>query len=390
MPMKKPSLILLTLYLSIAAIGAMIITPALPAIAVTFGITQGFAEWVVSIYILGYGLGQLIHSPLSNRYGRKKALRYGMWVGLLSTLIGLLAIHEHWFGLYLLSRLLAALGLSAGLVLSMAMIKDSYDENAARKAFSLVVMNFAFIPFIAIATGGILSTHFGWVSTQYIFLLLIALFILLLPQLPETHLLEKRRHLSFVAIIRNYLQLFTHKDYLFLMLIYCMAASISYLFNGLAPIIGIKTLHMTPQNYSFYSILTSCGFILGAMASNKLAHRYSARTLILSGLLITLGANIITLTLFTTHAVNILSLFLPAVIGFCGASLVTPNASMRALSMIHDHASGAAILNTSALVVTSVLLTVAGHFIEKNAIALPISIILVVSIGLLLLPLAKK
>ncbi|MSP53863.1 MAG: MFS transporter [Gammaproteobacteria bacterium] len=390
MLIKKPSLILLTLYISIAAIGAMLITPALPAIAITFAVTQGVAEWVISIYILGYGLGQLIHSPLSNRYGRKKILAYGMLVGLLSTLIGLLAIYAHLFMLFLLSRFFAAIGLSAGLVLSMAMIKDSYDEASARKAFSIVVMNFAFVPFIAIAAGGILSTHFDWISTQYVFLFLIVIFILFSSKLPETHLVENRTQLSFVETFKNYLQLFTHKDYLVLMLIYCMAASISYLFNGLAPIIGIKALHMTPQNYSFYSILTSCGFILGAISSNKLAHRYSARTLILSGLLITLGANIVTLILFSAHAINILTLFLPAMLGFCGASLVTPNASMRALSMIKDHASGAAILNTSALVVTSFLLTVAGHFIEKNPIALPISIILVVSTGLLILASAKK
>lgn len=68
-------------YISIASVSAAMITPALPHIEHTFALSTGTVEWVVSTFLIGYVLGQLIYAPLANVYGRLNALEWGLNIG---------------------------------------------------------------------------------------------------------------------------------------------------------------------------------------------------------------------------------------------------------------------------------------------------------------------
>lgn len=74
-------------YICIASISAAIITPALPHIQNFFHLSNGAVEWVISIFLLGYVIGQLIYGPIANRYGRIKALRIGLTFNITGILI---------------------------------------------------------------------------------------------------------------------------------------------------------------------------------------------------------------------------------------------------------------------------------------------------------------
>ena len=60
-------------YICVASFSAAIITPALPQIQTVFHLTQGNLNWVVTIFLIGYMIAQLIYTPLENRYGRLNA-----------------------------------------------------------------------------------------------------------------------------------------------------------------------------------------------------------------------------------------------------------------------------------------------------------------------------
>jgi MFS family permease len=59
----------------VVALDARIITPILPAIATSLGVTTGEAGIAVTAYTLGYGILQLGRGPLSDRYGRVRVVR---------------------------------------------------------------------------------------------------------------------------------------------------------------------------------------------------------------------------------------------------------------------------------------------------------------------------
>ena len=81
--LSQSKIVLLLSYITIASISAAIITPGLPLIEHSYELGHGALEWVISIYLLGYMLGQLIYGPLANQFGRLWALRCGLLLNLL-------------------------------------------------------------------------------------------------------------------------------------------------------------------------------------------------------------------------------------------------------------------------------------------------------------------
>jgi DHA1 family bicyclomycin/chloramphenicol resistance-like MFS transporter len=167
---KAPHIISLMLLSAFAAMGAIIMTPALPAIADFFGRSVGATQLAVTSFLLGYALGQLIYGPIANRYGRKIGLYIGIAIATLGSLFSILSSPADSFTLLITGRFLEAIGSSAGLAISFAMINDFYFETQARKITGLLMLAFAIVPGVATAVGGILVQYIGWRACFYFLL----------------------------------------------------------------------------------------------------------------------------------------------------------------------------------------------------------------------------
>ena len=104
--------ILLLSYICIASFSAAIVTPALPQIGSFFHITSSSLSWVVSIFLVGYVIGQLIYGPIANRFGSLNALRSGLVINLIGIIICLIGIESSMYMVILAGRFITALGLS--------------------------------------------------------------------------------------------------------------------------------------------------------------------------------------------------------------------------------------------------------------------------------------
>ena len=71
---------MLLTYISIASASAVIINPALPDIAIEFDLSSGAVEWLVSVFLLDYVLGQIIYVPIAKRYGDVVNLGLGLLI----------------------------------------------------------------------------------------------------------------------------------------------------------------------------------------------------------------------------------------------------------------------------------------------------------------------
>jgi len=118
------------------------ITPALPYIQIFFDLGKGSVEWVVSLFLLGYVIGQLIYAPIANRYGRLTALRTGLFINLLGIVICILSAYFHVFTLLLIGRLITALGAASGLTCTFMLINELLSKEKAKHAMSLAVVSF--------------------------------------------------------------------------------------------------------------------------------------------------------------------------------------------------------------------------------------------------------
>ncbi len=179
LPQKEPHILTLIIMSSFASMGAVIFTPALPEIVQYFKISINHSQLTITLFLLGYALGQLIYGPLANRLGRKSAFYIGILVATIGSIISILSEPLNSFGLLIFGRMLEALGSSAGLVIAFTIINDHYYPQQARRIIAYLMLAFAVVPGIATFIGGLLVSHWHWITCFY-FLLIYGL-ILIIP-----------------------------------------------------------------------------------------------------------------------------------------------------------------------------------------------------------------
>ena len=179
------------------AIDAML--PALPSIGEALGVgEENRRQLVITAYLLGFGVAQLIYGPLSDRYGRKGLLVISLaFYGVFGLLAGIASS----FTLLLAARAMQGVAAAATRVLVVAVVRDRYQGSGMARIMSIVMIVFMIVPVLAPSFGqGVLAIA----TWRHIFILLgvygavLALWILL--RLPETLPRERRRRLSVRAI----------------------------------------------------------------------------------------------------------------------------------------------------------------------------------------------
>ncbi len=208
--MTKPALpflefiILVAILFSLIAFGTDSMLPAFPEIALDLGLKNpNQAQLVLSSFVLGSGVGQLVTGPISDAFGRKPVITAGILVFIAACVM---AYFVQSLELMLLARFIQGLGISAPRTVTIAMVRDLFSGRMMARVMSFAMAIFVIVPAVAPSIGQLLFMTFGWRSIFIAFILfsLFGLSWLNLRQ-PETLAAENRRKFraaSFLAALR--------------------------------------------------------------------------------------------------------------------------------------------------------------------------------------------
>jgi MFS transporter, DHA1 family, multidrug resistance protein len=104
----------------------------------------------VTAYFLGLAIGQLVHGPLADRFGRRPTLYTGFALYGVGAVLAILAPS---FSLLLLARFVWGLGAAGPRVVTVAVIRDTYDGDRMSRAMSFVMAVFLIVPVLAPTIG---------------------------------------------------------------------------------------------------------------------------------------------------------------------------------------------------------------------------------------------
>jgi DHA1 family bicyclomycin/chloramphenicol resistance-like MFS transporter len=182
-----------TMSLHAMAIDTML--PALPQIGADFGVADGNAlQWVITLFVMATGAGQLVYGPLADRFGRKRVLLGGLVAYVLMSILAGFATDLH---ALLVARVAQGLLVSAGSVVSRSIVRDRYDGATMARVMSTILMVFLLVPIIAPSVGQLLLKVMSWRGLFGFLALngtLVGLWVWM--RLPETLPPERRRPLN--------------------------------------------------------------------------------------------------------------------------------------------------------------------------------------------------
>src|SRR5882762_3141927 len=162
---SRMMLLLLVAMTGVAPISLYLLVPALPMLASTFGRDISIAQMTVSLYMVGIACSQIIMGPLSDRFGRRPVLLFGLGLMVVASAA---CIFAETLPQLIAARFLQALGGASGMVVSRAIIRDLYSRDRISSMISLVIAVMMIAQMLSPLTGGLLETAFGWRSIFYV------------------------------------------------------------------------------------------------------------------------------------------------------------------------------------------------------------------------------
>jgi MFS transporter, DHA1 family, multidrug resistance protein len=185
--------------------------PALPNIASTFHVViANRPQMVLSTFLIGFGVGQFVMGPLSDRFGRRPVLLGGMAVYCIASA---LAIAAPSFETLLLARALQGVGTSATRVIATSIVRDCYAGRRMASVVSLAMMVFIAVPVIAPSFGQAVMLLTQW---HGIFVVLMVYGVLALIwsalRMPETLPISERKSLAVRDVLGAFRQTVTNRQ----------------------------------------------------------------------------------------------------------------------------------------------------------------------------------
>ncbi len=247
--------------------------PALPTIQRQLETSAAAAQRTLSAYFIGLALAQLAYGPLSDRFGRRKPLFFGLSLYAASSIGAALAPS---ITILAAMRALQAVGGAAGMVVTRAVIRDLYSGRAAASALSTVILIMGAAPIVAPLLGGVVLDVSGW---RAIFLFLAACGVLGLigvaAVLPET---GTRSRTS--GVVRTYLELLRDGSFLGYTLAGGFGTAALFAYIASYPFVVIELHHVSPSAFGLWFGTNASAYIAVAQLNRLLLRRFSPRELL--------------------------------------------------------------------------------------------------------------
>lgn len=387
--MRKPHLLMLILLISFGVVCSVLFVPALPSIATFFQISNQSAQMTVTLYLLGYALGQLPYGPLSNRFGRIKTLNIGIACQIIGAILCVLSYSIESFYLLLFGRFVTALGASVGLMMSFTLLNDFYSQTEARLLSSKMMMAFAILPGLSLAIGGFLCSYFSWHSCFYFLVFYGFSLLALVHFFLEEPNISRVQSLSIQNITQDFIKILKNKEVILYALLMGGCTAILNIYNTISPFIAIEGLGLSESRFGMLGIVPLLGILLGSLLSNKLDKHFSVRKVIFIGIIIAFTLALTMWFSFNYH-MNEITLFLPMMFVNCGLTLVLSNASVLSSSAATDKANASSIMSFVNLSIATFTMAFVQLMPQGWGTLLPSSMLIVLVVMALILHNTKK
>lgn len=284
------------LFIVLGAIGALtplaidMYLPAMPAIARDLGTTAGSVQLTLTAYTAGFAIGQLLHGPLADSYGRRPVMLLGIF---LFAVASVFSATTH--GIEALTYIRAAQGFAgaAAAVVIQAVVRDMFDREDFARAMSFVTLVVTLAPLVAPLIGGHLAVWFGWRSIFWVLAMFaVVVMAMVVWKVPETLAVENRQPLRFMSTMKNYAQLCRNGQAMGLIFAGAFSFSGMFAFLTAGSFVYIDIFGVTPNQFGYLFALNIIAMIAMTSINGRFVRRVGSHAMLRFGLFIQLLAGV--------------------------------------------------------------------------------------------------
>jgi len=255
--MKKSSnhiylIILLAVLSSVAPMGIDTYIPSIPDIATAFHVGIEKIELSLSIFLIGFSIGQIFGGPISDNYGRRKSSLLGLlgYAFFSFIIIFSSSIYELWF-----YRFMEAFFGGIVVVNASAAVRDRFKGEEAAKVFSLIGTVRSLAPLLAPAIGAFIIHFFSW-KAIFIFLTIYSLLVAfwVYKDLDESFSYVKQN------VLESFKTVLTHKKAMKVMITLALGFSGFFIYISKSSYIFIEHFSISTDMFPFLLVSFTATF----------------------------------------------------------------------------------------------------------------------------------
>ncbi|MFK7823376.1 MAG: multidrug effflux MFS transporter [Oligoflexales bacterium] len=328
---KKLFKFILVLAPSVMTLGmAMdIYIPSVPKMPQSLNTNAGSIQFTLTVFLLGFGLGQLFMGPLCDRYGRRLLGILSAITYIASSLMCAVAVNVE---VLIIARIFQAFGACGTQIVAFAVVKDLLQGKQAVLVINYLKGVMGIAPIVAPIIGAFLDSYFGW-RMSFGFLALFGVLVLSISYfiLSESLPIKSQIPIDY-RLLSRYGRLYGNPQFLIFSACCISAHSVLFCFFSISPHIIISILGFDTTEFSLFFGINAVVFFVSSVVSGKIQIRVGATNTIIYGSSLIFFGGLIMLTFHAFNGLSLLQFLLPSYLASAGVAFVLGNAMAEGIA----------------------------------------------------------
>jgi DHA1 family bicyclomycin/chloramphenicol resistance-like MFS transporter len=283
-------ILMLSMLLGIQPMATDLYLPALPAIQTEFGAELAQAQLTLSALLLAFGTSQLMWGPLSDRFGRRPILLWGLGM---FTCAGLGCVLANSMHTLIVWRALQGAAMGAVVMCARAIVRDLYTPETGAGVMSKAFTGLGLLACISAPLGGLLTDLFTWHAALMVVMGFGALsFLLVALKFKETVRRKNPKALRLNMLTRTWWHILRHPTFVAFSCVTIGSYGGLFSFLASSSFVFIRLLGLARWQYGLLLFSMAFTYLLGTLLCRRLLMRMEVgRTVAIGGLLSLIGGS---------------------------------------------------------------------------------------------------
>ena len=341
-PGTRGMTLLLAMMTAIGPLSTDVYLASMPHIGAALGASNASVQLTMSVYIVGFAFGQVLHGPLSDKYGRRPVLLGGFALYLLATIA---CVASTSIDLLIVARVAQAVGAAASTILARAIVRDLYEGAQAGRQLAVMSTIAGLTPICAPMLGGVLQSWFDW-RASFIAMGLIggAVALALFLLLPETNEHRRPGAISLGSILASFGVVLENRAYRSYLGIQAFSYNGLFAFLSGSSYVLQEIYGFSPTQFGLLFATCSVSFVSGAYLGARMVARRGLDRMIRLGVAFVLVGGLGQVAAVLAFPTAAAALIAPQMIYFLGFGFLLPNTQAAAMTPFPERAGAASSL----------------------------------------------